>query len=252
MAKFTIAVAKKALALAYPDIEFTYGKSGRGREAGPCVSWVGGPDAFTVRLAAGAPAGHYWGRAPYHFIRQDTPEERAVKYAEWEAEHAARVAAEPARRAAAKAAGIEKRKATAEAKKALLANVRRAFPNTPFHVATSKYGNLSVAWVDGPEIGEAASIMGISAWKCSRMESADYLAVKVQRDAAKIHAGRLAKRLAYSRVRAIRVAKGIERRRYAYCTRLGRKHANVNQLALPLDLPTYPAHVAKFILRCAA
>lgn len=252
MAKFTIAVAKKALALAYPDIEFTYGKSGRGCEAGPCVSWVGGPDAFTVRLAAG-----YHGRSfrgsPYHFIRQDTPEEWEAKQAQWEAERAAHAAAEPARRAAAKAAGIAKRAETLAAKKIMLAKMYGAFPVTEFHVVTTgKYGNLSVAWVDGPEIAEVASVLTIDEWQCHRSESAEFRATKAERDAAKIHAGRLAKRLAYSKVRALRVAKGIERRRYAYCTRLGRKHVNVNQLALPLDLPTYPAHVAKFILRCAA
>jgi hypothetical protein len=241
MAKFTIAVAKKALALAYPDIEFSYGKSGRGRDAGPCVSWVGGPDADTIRSAAGAPAGSYWGRAPYHFIRQDTPEEREVKYAQWDAQRRAQIAAEPARRAAAKAAGIAKRAETLAAKKIMLAKMYGAFPVTEFHVSTLQHGGLSVAWVDGPEVAEVASVLTINEWQCHRSESAEFRATKAERDAAKVQAGRLAKRLAYSRVRAIRVAKGIERRRYACCVHLGRKHVNVDQFVLPLDLPIWPA-----------
>lgn len=233
MAKFTIATAKKALAAAYPHIEFTYGRAGRGREAGPCVSWVGGPLPAEIRTAAGAPAGHYYGHAPYHFIRQNTPEEWEEQHRKWDEEHRARVAAEPARRAAAKASGIEKRKAMHALKKSRLATLAAAFPGIEFDLTAA-----GLAWTDGPAREEVNNVLGENI-QGYRVLSPEFKATAAARAAAKVHAGRLAKRLAASKVRALRVAKGIERRRYAYCVHLGRRHQDSRQMSLPIDFPLW-------------
>lgn len=232
MSKFTIATAKKALAAAYPDIEFTYGKAGRGREAGPCVSWVGGPLPDEIREAAGAPLYRGYNSAPYHFVRQPTQEERDEMHRQWDEQRRAAVAAEPARRAAAKASGIEKRKATHEAKKARLAKLAETFPGVDFSVSQDV-----IYWTNGPERSEVVTASGVAPWQTHRVVTPDFLASEALRIKAKVHACRLAKRLAYSKVRAIRVAMGIERRRYAALPHLPRMERNPRQFVLPLDFP---------------
>ncbi len=221
MSKFTIATAKKALALAFPDIEFTYGKAGRGHAAGPCVSWVGGPDAWTIRSAAG----YVWSRTPSHFVRQDTPEERDAKHARWEAEEEARKAAEPARRAAAKAAGVEKRKATTAFKKARTEALADAFPGVEFSLSGDR-----VSWTDGPDVKSVAALLSISDWLCDRSVSREFQEAKAAEVKAAIPVTRLARRLAASRARAIQIADGVARR-------LKLRDDASRQLMLPLDLP---------------
>lgn len=241
MGKFTILTAKKALALAYPDIEFTYGKAGRGRRHGHAISWVGGPPAEAIRRAAGAPSFRYGGSSVYHFIRQDTPEEREVKDAQWEAERRAYVAAEPARRAAAKAAGIEKRKATAAAKKANLATLAKAFPGVEFTLTKD-----CTAWTDGPEPAEVAAALGeryVMDWRYQRHLSPEFQASAAARKAAQLVLNRQQRRLAESKVRALCVAKGIERRRQV-AMRIERES---RQLVLPMDFPVWerpPVYIA--------
>lgn len=237
MAKFTIATAKRLLAKAFPDIEFTYGRSGRGRDAGPCVSWVGGPTPDVIRAAAGAPAYHRYGFAPYHFVRQPTPEEYEEMRRQWDEERRAAVAAEPARRAAAKAAGIEKRKATHAAKCARLAVLYGAFPGVDFDITAE-----GVFWTDGPTEGEVAGITGEhGVWEgwYKRRRTPESLAREMAEKAAKVHTGRLAKRLAASKVRALRVAKGVERRRVAMLPHLPRLERNPDQFLLPMIFPVW-------------
>lgn len=239
MAKTTILTVKKTLAAAYPDIEFTYGEAGRGRQRAHCVSWVGGPAPPDIRHAAGNPyQGHF---TPYHFVRQPTPEEREEMHRKWEEEHRTRVAAEPARRAAAKASGIEKRKVTQEAKKTKLAVLAAAFPGVVFTLR----GLDAVDWIDGPERSEVAAVLGVEVgsgwisrdWAYGRYVTPEGQAREKAEKAAKVQACRLTKRLAASQVRAIRVAKGIERRRTAHLTHLPRLERNPRQFILPLDFP---------------
>lgn len=234
MAKFTIATAKKALALAFPDIEFIYGKSGRGRDAGPCVSWVGGPAPHVIRAAAGAPAYHRYGFAPYHFVRQPTPEEYAEMRRQWDEEHRARVAAEPARKAAAKAAGIEKRKATHAAKCARLAVLYGAFPGVEFSVNAD-----GIAWVDGPERGEVIKVTGIAPYQTTRTRTAESLAREGAEKRAKVHAARLVRRLANSRARAARIPYALERRRLAALRHGTRLERTPDQFVLPMAFPVW-------------
>lgn len=243
MAKFTIATAKKALALAYPDIQFTYGTAGRGRQSGPSVSWVGGPTPELVRAAACAPSFHYSGMVKmvkYHFIRQPTPEEYEEMQRKWDEEHRARVAAEPARRAAAKAAGVEKRKATHEAKKARLAVLAAAFPGVEFDL-TAEY----LGWTDGPDGQEmtAALVAALGAsyerFHFHRHRTPEGLAREAAEKAAKVHAGRLARRLAHSKARAFRIPYALERRRLAAIQHATRLERNPEQFVLPLDFPLW-------------
>lgn len=234
MAKFTIATAKKALALAYPDIEFTYSKSGRGRDAGPCVSWVGGPAPELIRAAAGAPAYHRYGFAPYHFVRQPTPEEYEEMHRQWDEERRVAIAAEPSRRAAAKAAGIEKRKATHAAKCARLALLYGAFPGVEFDLASD-----GVAWTDGPEPREVIKVTGVYPHNCSRHRTPGSLAREAAEEVAQVHTNRLARRLADSKARAFRIPYALERRRRAAIQHLPRVQRNPDQFLLPMDFPIW-------------
>lgn len=235
MSKFTIATAKKALALAYPDIQFTYGTAGRGRQSGPSVSWVGGPTPELVRAAACAPSFHYSGMVKYHFVRQPTPEEYEEMQRKWDEEHRARVAAEPARRAAAKAAGIEKRKATHEAKCVRLAVLFGAFPGVEFDLSGG-----GIAWTDGPERAEVINLVtGAYPHNFTRCRTPEGLAREAAEKAAKVHAGRLARRLAHSKARAFRIPYALERRRLATIQHAPRLERNPEQFVLPLDFPIW-------------
>jgi hypothetical protein len=247
MAKATILTVKKALAAVFPDIEFTYGLDLRRGYHGHRISWVGGPHANGVQLAAGAPAFHYRGCTTYHFVREFTPEEQEKRDRKWDEEQRARVAAEPARRAAAKAAGIEKRKATAAATKATAAatKARRdtlaaAFPGVEFCLSsTPRWNDPAVSWVDGPSIEEVTTLLSIETYACQRRLTPEFKAAEALRKAAKIHTDRLAKRLAASKVRAVRVAKGIERRLTAGLAHLPRLSRPSPQMVLPMDFPVW-------------
>jgi hypothetical protein len=227
MSKITIRTLRQNLASAFPDIEFKYGKDVRRGCSGHCISWVGGPTVEMIRIAGGAPICRYRGTVTYHFVREHTPEEMEALHAKWNEEHRARVAAEPARRAAAKASGIEKRKATVAAKKALAAKLAEAFPGIDFTLAGD-----NVSWTDGPEQAEVVTAAGVSPWRTIRNVTKEYLAGVATRLAAGKQANRLARRLAASKVRAIRVAKGIARRPRA-C------EVATRQLPLPLDFPPW-------------
>ena len=219
LVKVTIATVKKALATSLPDVEFTYGTAGRGRLRGPSVSWTGGPEEDEVRKASG----YVWEHRNWYFVRHHTPEELDALHARWEIEAAEREAAEPARRAAAKAAGNEKRKATIAAKKAFSAALQVAFPSVAFAI-----DGRHIARTDGPNVATVADVMSIGTWQCTRRETPVFHAENRNLDLKVIAERRLAKRLAASKVRAIRVAKGIARRRRVHCDA---------QMTLPLDMP---------------
>jgi hypothetical protein len=206
VSKITIRKVRQNLASAFPDIEFSYGKDGRRGCSGHCISWVGGPTVETIRIAAGAPVFRYRGAVTYHFIREHAPEEMEALRTQWDEEHRARVAAEPARRATAKAAGIEKRKATVAAKKALAAKLADAFPGVDFTLSGD-----NVSWTDGPERAEVVTAAGVSYGQTYRHVTTEFLNRLAERLATRVQTGRLARRLAASKVRAIGVA--IARRR---------------------------------------
>jgi hypothetical protein len=196
MPKETILTVKKRLAAAFPEVEFTYGTVGRGRMAGPCISWTGGPPENSVQEASMCRL--QW-RRQYHFIRHYTPAER-------EAIDAAREAERPAREAAEAAAKIARR----EAGKLKSAETRARNAATKAKLAEAS---------DGPTRAEVAALLGRDAFHLTRYVTpagltadalrAEVLAVAGRADMA---SKRLARRLAQSKVRVIRVARGADRR----------------------------------------
>jgi hypothetical protein len=242
MSKITIRTVRQNLASAFPDIEFRYAKDGRRGCSGHCISWAGGPTVETIRIAAGAPAFRHRGTVTYHFVREYTPEEWEALHRKWDEEHRARVAAEPARRAAAKAVGIKRRKATVAAKKALAAKLAEVFPGIDFTLSGD-----NVSWTDGPERDEVVAAAGVSPGQTYRHVTTEFLNRLAERLATRKQTNRLARRLAASKVRTIRVAKGIARRR-----RL--REVAVRQLPLPMEFPLWmkPPVWISFGVSCAA
>lgn len=215
MPKETILTVKKRLAGAFPEVEFTYGAAGRGRMAGPCVSWTGGPPANSVQEASLCRL--QWRRS-YHFIRNNTPAERAEIDAAYEAERPAREAEEAAAKIERREAGKLKSAETRARNAAIKAKLAKAFPGVAF-TSDGKFGWSYPAWTDGPTRDEVAALLGRDAFHLTRYvtpagAAADALrffnAAAATKD--RMVEKRLARRLAQSKVRAIRVARGADRR----------------------------------------
>lgn len=210
---------RKILAQKFPDVQFTFGTAGRGRQAGNCVSWTGGPQAIDIRTAI-----------PYstvkHFHREMTDAERDRWLAEQDAAHEAWLAGEPARAAARKADGIAKAKATRERKAALRDQLATHWPDTVFTIETERYGTR-FAWRDGPEIEELTSVMNVTKWACIRTESQEH-------KQARIAAIRFARRRDRAMNRPAIIAKALRRRAVAYSTMTARKSREGAQLSLCL------------------
>lgn len=216
MPKETILTVKRRLADAFPGVAFTYGTAGRGRMAGPSITWTGGPPANSVQEAS-----QCWMQfnRHYHFSRRYTAAEWAAIDAAHEAERPAREAAEAAakaaRREAGKAKSLETRKRTA----AIKAKLAEAFPGTVFTGKSSMYGDYRPSWTDGPTRAEVAALLGIDAFNLNRYQTPAGIDADVARSVeqaimSKVNmmSKRQARRHAQSKVRAIRVARAAARR----------------------------------------
>jgi hypothetical protein len=215
MPKETILMVKKRLAAAFPEVEFTYGAAGRGRMAGPCISWTGGPTADLVKDASLCRL--QW-RRQYYFSLHKTPAERAEIDATREAERPACEAAEAAAKIERREAGKLKSAETRARNAAIKAKLAEAFPGVEF-TSDGKFGWSYPAWTDGPTRAEVAALLGRDAFHLTRYVTPARLAADALHAEAPAAAGkanmaakRLARRLAQSKVRAIRVARGADRR----------------------------------------
>lgn len=204
---------KSNLAAAFPDVRFTYDAAGRGRAAGPRVSWTGGPVVWAVSQAAGG-LWHKRGSVTLHFNRTPTPDELAAIEARQAQEHAEWLADAPNREARHKAQIAEKRRLGAA--KAAVTRARKA-AETAFAVVAAHppkaafwgYNERVLTWGSGP----------------SRDEFED---ARSQRPARK-----QAKRAE----KAARVRKAIARYPLALADAGCRRNHMSAQIALPIELP---------------
>jgi hypothetical protein len=203
---FTLRTVKQRLIATFPETEFSYGTGGRGRRRGHMVTWTGGPATVDVQIATDP-----YNRVVKHFGRQPTPEEWAAQLAQWDIDDAARLAAEPARKAQAKADGLARRQATLARRKAHTAILAANWPGVVFTLTHTR-NHFCISWTDGPDRNSVAAACGVVNWTCTRTVSPREVAAAKAHDAATVVQNRLARRLAQSKVRAIRVRKGIQRR----------------------------------------
>lgn len=219
MAKATIATIKRNLATEFPDVVFTYGMAGRGRQRGRSVEWVGGPFAVDVRMRANVG----WNQT-YHFVRQSTDAEIAVQAAEWEAGEPARIEARAADKAERKAAGKLKSAMTREWCKKLRAALGVAFPGVHFTVRASprKWTDVpAVDWTDGPKpemvrlaIGRAGLTAEFNHTESTEVRTAR-VGMEMAHKASTTHTARLAHRLSASIARRAVVAHAMRRRAFS-------------------------------------
>jgi len=219
------------LAEAFPSVRFTYGTAGRGRMAGPSLTWTGGPDTQAVSLAAGA-LRHRRGPVMLHFNRTPTPAEQAGidERAEWlagapnrEARHKAAIA-EKRRQGAAKAATTRVRKAE---EAAFLAALAERWPG----MTVTYVGDRSLHWHDGPTEAEVcASGVVPPAWTLGRIESEQHRRKREALD-------RPTRKQAARAAKTERVRKAIARYPLALADAGCRRGHPSAQLALPIDLP---------------
>jgi hypothetical protein len=227
---------KANLAEAFPAVRFTYDTAGRGRAAGPRISWTGGPNTTTVSQAAGG-LRHKRGSVTLHFNRTPTPDELAAIEARQAQEHAEWLADAPNREARHKAAIAEKRRLgaakAAEARarnaerEAALAAVTARWPGVAFTV----YEDRALAWEDGPsEADVRASGVVPGEWRLDRDESEE-----ARRKL--LCSTRPARKQAKRAEKTARVRKAIARYPLALADAGCRRNHLSAQIALPIELP---------------
>ena len=235
MARRTISHVRKDLLAAFPEVEFTFNKTGsKGLHR---ISWTGGPGESDVLYAGGIGTGP--AEVPARLWRQMTADELAAAQIRWAEEDAQREAERPAReareaeeRAQRRAAGAQKAAQTREAKRVRQAVLAAQFPRVAFTLAGER-----IEWTDGPQADQVADLAGVSIWHCKRLDTAEQRAEEARRakraaewarrdamtpeeveaddaaqEAAQKAATRVQRRLEASRVRAVAIAAGRARR----------------------------------------